>query len=71
MVSRAMILFPIAGLQRDLEHLARISFRNRSIRILPRSYAKSLCTIIESASTGSPATSTSSLTMGETRYPAR
>src|SRR5581483_9793273 len=47
-----------------------ISFRSREMSSLPRSCANSLWTIMQSASTGSPATSTSSRTIGDTRKPA-
>ena len=70
-VSRATILFPMAACKATSNICLGISLRKREIRSLPRSKAKSLCTMIDSASTGSPATSTSKRTMGDTRYPDR
>ena len=68
-VSRAMTLFPMAACSATSNICRGISFRNRSIKDLPRSNAKSRWTMIDKASTGSPATRTSSFDIGETRVP--
>ncbi len=70
-VSRAITLGPMAALDGDLEHLAQ----DRAPRIAPGDQGaaaligQSRCTMMESASTGSPPMRMSIFTMGEIQWP--